>query len=247
MEVLYLVLGALIQFLLDHFYEKLKPWFRLRKLNAVLPISRNNQTHEIFIRSSLEVLSLGSGGKSKRAYTHSSETLSLQLLSKLLHGTPAKLKFQYDDANHGDWIILGLSRKSRISQATLDDITNKTCITVVKGEDSHQYFSMPDGKTYRCAHVPDPDFETLVTKDYGIIYRATNDQGNLVLLCGGIHMFGTQAAVEVAFSDAFIERVRRSGASEYAQLVEVGVLADGLTIDPASIKWRDLPFVVARR
>jgi len=247
MEVLYLVLGALIQFLLDQLYEKLKPWLQLRKLSAVLPISRNNQTHEILVRASLEVLSSGGGEKSKRAYTHSSETLSLQSLSKILHGTPAKLKFRYDDGGHGDWIILGLSRKSKISQATLDDIRSKTGITVVKGEGTHQFFCMPDGQTYRCVHVPDPKFETIVTKDYGIIYRSANDQGNLVLLCGGIHMFGTQAAVEVAFSAAFIERVRKSGASEYAQLVEVGVLADGLTIDPASIRWRDLPFVAVCR
>ncbi len=247
MEILYLVLGALIQFLLDQLYEKVKPWLRLRKLGAVLPISHNNQTCEIFIRASLEVLSAGRGGKSKRAYTHSSETLSLQLLSKILHGTPAKLRFQYDNASHGDWIILGLSRKSKISQVTLDDIKSKTGITVVRGDEAHQYFRMPDGKTYRCAHAPDQEFETIVTKDYGIIYRAANDQGNLALLCGGIHMFGTQAAVEVAFSGAFIERVRASGASEYAQLVEVGVLPDGLTIDPASIKWRELPFVAVGR
>jgi hypothetical protein len=246
MEILYLVLGALFQFLLDLSYKKVRPFIELRKLSNVLPLSSGNKTREIFIRASLEVLAAGGGEKSKRAYTHSSETLSLQLLTKILHGTPVMLKFQYEDTSHGDWIILGLSRKSKISQVTIDEIKSRSGITIVKGEGSHQFFSIPNGETYRCVHVPDPEFETLVTKDYGIIYRSVNDQGNVLLLCGGIHMFGTQAAVEVAFSDAFIKHVRDSGAHEYAQIVEVSVLPDGLTIDPASVKWRNLPFVVLR-
>jgi len=239
--------GSALGVVFDRGYKKYEFWSRLRKLCHVLPLNRDNREGDIYIRPSLEILSGGEGGASKRAYTHAGEVIALQDLGRVLHGTMVKLRFRYDDRvddPKADWIILGLSRKkSTIAQSIFDKMTNEYGIEVVKGSGSHQYFKLGDGSEFRCRHVPDPAYESRVTTDFGIIYRSYNGSGGLILLCGGIHMCGTQAALEVAISADFCRRVKRSRAREFAQIVEVPVLDDGITIDRDGIKWRDLPFV----
>ena len=94
----------------------------------------------------------------------------------------------------------------------------------------------------RCSHVHDEEFESRVEKDYGIIVRIQGDNGNCLLLCGGIHMFGTQGALEVAISESFIRQVQQSRAKEFVQVVEVPVLKDGGSINREGLRWKELPF-----
>jgi hypothetical protein len=247
MEILYLIIGALLGFALERSNDAITPRLRLRRLKYILPIINPADQRDIFIRPSIEVLTAGSGGRSKRAYTHSCETIALQTLSRVFHGLPINLIFSYNDfasTEYAGWILLGLSReKSKISESLFEQIKQETKIRVVKGQGTHQFIQDASGKQYKCQHVDDDEFETKVTKDYGLIYRGVSNNGNAILLCGGIHMFGTQAAVEVALSEPFIERIRSAKSFAFAQVVEVAVRDDGITIDPGSIRWRDLPFV----
>jgi len=245
-----LFVGSALGVFFDRGYKKYEFWSQLRELIHVLPLNRDNQHGDIYIRPSLEILPGGGGGASKRAYTHAGEVIALQDLGRALHGTMAKLRFRYDervDDPKADWIILGLSRKkTRIAQSIFDRMKEKYGIEVVKGSGSHQYFKLKNGPEFRCKHAPDPIYESRVVTDFGIIYRARNGSGGLILLCGGIHMCGTQAALEVAISADFCRRVKQSKATEFAQIVEVPVLEDGITIDRDGIRWKDLPFVVLK-
>jgi hypothetical protein len=83
-----------------------------------------------------------------------------------------------------------------------------------------------------------------VTNDYGIIARRTLAGGRVVLLLAGIHMHGTLAAAHVALNPEFQQRVLQRKYANFAQLVSVRVLRDGVSIDVTSLdEWMSLPFV----
>lgn len=168
----------------------------------------------------------------------------------MLTNLPLELHFDYNVVSseaYKSWILLGLSRKTMLPPDIYDRIDAETGIRVVKTTNSplfhHQFLRGPDGTEYHCEHVPDSNFESRVIRDYGLIYRSVLDNGVSLLLCGGIHTFGTLAAVEVAFSDEFRKRAAIAKRFGFAQIVEVGVREDGINIDRNSIRWKTLPFV----
>lgn len=247
--VLGAILGAAMRTPLEHAFAKIVGWRRMRRLQYVLPLGRENQSVELLIRPSLEVMSSGRKGASKRGYTHAAEVEALTLLLRKTLGTPFKINFRYGEVSteaREDWIIFGLSRhRSDISDGLLAEVDGRFGIKIVKDdtefEFAHQYFQTA-AATFRCEHAKDEQHHSKVTIDYGLIARLKMIGGNYVLLCGGIHMFGSQAALEVALDPEFIDRVRQASASEFAQLVKVGVKSDGLFIDRSSIQWKTLPF-----
>jgi hypothetical protein len=241
-------LGWAIKYTQDKISAARAPGKRLKRLMHVLPITNHRVQNTIRIRTSVDIFAAGEGIKSKRGYTHISEAIALQVIADVVHGLPSiKLAFDHGpqiDAVDSCRIVLGLSRtKSKISNRLFDRIGTSTGIDLIKGTTVHQYFRDRQGTEYKCEHIEDPDFSTRVIKDYGMIYRCVGDSGGALLLCGGIHMFGTQAAVQVALGDEFIERVEGAGCREFLQLVEVSVHDDGITIDLDSVRWRDLPFI----
>lgn len=253
MEEIGWIIGAVLGAIFGLVVERLKALYisrvQLRKFRHVLPLSKLTGG-VIHIRPSRDIIASGNGGKSKRAYTHSAETIALHQISRTVKHLPITLDFQYDDIDTSDgngWIIFGTSRRmSKLTNALIDHINMDFSIRIEKGVNSHGYFKSADGNEYHCEHTSDDKYESRVTKDYGIIYRGAFDDGVLVLLCGGIHMFGTLAAVETAFSDKFIDRVKHDHASEYVQLVEVGVHEDGINIISESKRWEDLPFAMLK-
>ncbi len=246
--ILGVVVGNTIQFALGKVIDKWEMRRKANDLQNVLPISADNQNLSIALRPSLEVQKVGMNGKSKRGYTHSSEVIALQRLSKAIDGTPISLNFQYSSLNHNpmlDWIILGLSRKSEVQKELYSILEDKLGVFVVKVQSEiayeHQYIRVGT-EEYKCLHELDEEYDSLVVRDYGLIARIRLSTGNFVLLCGGIHMYGTQVALETAINPEFINFVKSKKAEEFCQIVEVSTRKDGLYIEPTSIRWKDLPF-----
>ena len=248
---------ALIGILLREIYQRLSryiaPRYRLRKLRRVLPIKDINQQNEVLIRPSLEITAMGKNGASKRGYTHANETIALQQISNVLADLPIKIHFDYNvvaSEVYKAWILLGLSRKTVLPSDIYEKLENETGIRVVKTSSGikfdHQYFRDSNGNEFHCEHVEDMEFESRVLKDYGLIYRTELENGACILLCGGIHMFGTQAAVEVMLSEDFQKRTAKAKKFTFAQIVEVMVRDDGINIDRNTIKWKELSFVAPK-
>jgi hypothetical protein len=253
-ELIFIVAGIVLRSVYQALQAYIYPRYRLRRLRRILPISDVSTQKDVLIRPSLEIQPAGMNGKSKRAYTHSSETIALQKIAEDLANLPLNLHFNYDVVaaeKYSSWILLGLSRKTILPKEIYDQLESETGIRVVKTTRgptfNHQFFRGPDGTEYHCEHVPDPAYESRVTKDFGLIYRSVLNNGASVLLCGGIHMYGTLAAVEVAFSEEFQKRAAKARNFRFAQIVEVQVREDGINIDRTSIKWKSLPFVAPKR
>lgn len=248
------VLGVALQSAFEALWSYIHPRYRLRRLRRILPIKDLATQRHILVRPSLEILKEGKNGKSKRGYTHSSETIALQKIAKMLANLPIELHFDYNvvaSESFKAWILLGLSRKTMLPADIYDRIHSETGIRVVKTTNApifhHQFIRVDDGSEYHCEHLPDPDYESRVVKDYGLIYRSVLENGVALLLCGGIHTFGTLAAVEVAFSEEFQKRAAKARNFAFAQVVSVRVRDDGINIDKTSIQWENLPFVATRR
>jgi len=225
-------------------------WRFFRRIRWVLPVSDevDDNTPILYVKPSLEVIRSGAKGvKSKRAYTHSCETVALAKLSSFLDDLPMHISFDYQrdmGMQQENWLLLGLSRNNVLSKSLLTDLEGSpiSSISFVEPENDHYFFRDQDGNEYKCKHKKDDNYESVVTSDHGIIYRKTMDNGAQVLLCGGIHMHGTQAALEVALSQEFQKEIQRRRCKEFVQMIHVRVLDDGLRINAASIQWRGLPF-----
>jgi hypothetical protein len=248
-EIILFILGLTLGFSFERAWEFSEPWRRLRRFWYVLPVSRRHARQTISIRPSLEVLMSGqSRQKSKRAYTHTAEVVALQELDNILRGLPLNVDFDYHqkmDTRKGNWILLGTGARTLnpLSNRVLAEIRSRPDLFLVTPEGECESFQDAMGVRYECNHVPDSTFGTRVTQDYGVIYRRIDENGDICLLCGGIHMHGTQAAAHVAFSHEFRAKVR--GFHQYLQLVKVRIEDDGLTISAPT--WKSLPFICIER
>jgi hypothetical protein len=100
-----------------------------------------------------------------------------------------------------------------------------------------------DSRTFNCTHdAAKPGYP--VTRDPGMIYRYTHNDKE-ILVCRGLHSFGTAAALEVALMKEFHERVKRSRAREFLQFVSVEV-NEGLYVNTGAIAWQGYPLIVVK-
>lgn len=239
-----LLIGAVASLILGIVYEKrVSPWFDLRKLRQVLPVQDLPLKSSIRIRPSLEIIVAGSPKRSKRAYTHSCEVLALHKLYGKLHGLPVNISADYSETIQmvdANWILLGLRRNNPLSETMVNELMARTDLALVVSGGGEPYFRSSTANneaSFKCEHDGDR-----VTKDYGIIYRKTMGTGNIWLLCAGIHMYGTQAALEIALNPDFIRKIRKNRCTQFIQLVEVEVDKSGIMINP-DIKWKTLPLI----
>lgn len=158
---------------------------------------------------------------------------------------PAKIEFDYfPEIKPGmkNVVVLGASERSDISRDLGAELAKRGI--KVYGNGVHAHFRDSSGNEYRCEHV-EADGKMIVSKDAGIIFRKQTHTGATILLCAGLHQFGTQAAAEVALSEEFLEKVRKKRFKQFVQFVMVDVVTQGkragLGIVGDSVRWRDLP------
>ncbi len=243
-KLFWMLLGALASLSLRIGYEKkISPWLDLRKLRQVLPVRDLPLKSSIRIRPSLEIIVAGNPQPSKRAYTHSCEVLALHKLYSKLHGLPINISADYSEkiqTMDANWILLGLRRNNPLSEAMVNELMSRTDLALVVTDGGEPYFRSSTANnqaSFKCEHDGDR-----VTKDYGVIYRKTMGTGNIWLLCSGIHMYGTQAALEIALNPDFIRTIRKKRCTQFIQLVEVHVDKSGIMIKP-DIEWKTLPLI----
>lgn len=243
------VAGALVSIVIEKLIRAITGRIRLRSLQYVLPLSPENQMNEIFIQPSFVVLGGGKGGQSKRGYTHTPEVEAIVQLILETIGTQIKLNFRYlDDTTRrdSDWIVLGLSAAySNLTDGATDTMRERFGVRICKPPEADKgHASIHLGNdVFSCTHVEDHEYGSRVACDYGIVCKMRLNHGRMMLICGGIHMFGTQAALETALSPEFISRVSGHRCSEFLQIVRAPVKKDGLFLDRSAVIWKTYPFV----
>lgn len=222
--------------------------FRLRMLGIVFPTTPGGGGNVcIHVRASLDELEFGSNPPTLRGYTHSGDILAVMDIMEHFRGLPAKIDFDYFSEIKEmmrNVVIIGGSKTSDISR----DISKELITRGYRrdGDAAHAYYLDPSGKEYHCEHIVH-DGKNIVSKDAGIIYRTRSDNGCEILFCGGLHTFGSQAAVAVALSKDFQKKVRETKARSFLQFVTVEIATDGpragLALKRQSIRWREFPLV----
>lgn len=259
MEIL---ISALVGFLLEKLMRMAHRQWETWRLSHVFPIQGLFQHRPLMVRPSIEIQSGGGDPPSKRAYTHSGETEALQALHEAFDVTPISIELDYSEnlknTDHG-WVFLGLSRtKSKLDKKIIEEISLNTGMELVKPSKGHMFFrDTHSGMEYHCEHIPDDKFGTRVSVDYGLIYRGVTDNGVQFLLCGGIHMHATRAAIEVACSKEFVNRVKaacslmgrlqRKRCYGFFQLVQAVVSDDGIGISAKQTRWKDFGLIPFRK
>jgi hypothetical protein len=212
----------------------------------VFPTNRDSQQRaQIHLRTSLDCIEYGENPSTLRGYTHSGDMVGAMAVMKYFHDLPVDVEFDYFSEITNDMknvVLMGASSRSDVCREIAADLYDRGIR--VRGTNVHAYFRDASGKEYHCEHS-ECGGKHIVTKDVGLIFRKISDTGVDVLLCGGIHTFGTQAAAHVALSADFQRKVRKSRLREFVQFVTVDVIRSGdragLALQQHTIRWRDLP------
>jgi hypothetical protein len=199
----------------------------------------------IHLRASFDELLNGTNPPTLRGYTHGGDVQAIMSIASFFDPLPVTIEFDYfPEIREGmkNVVVVGASSRSDISRDLNAELHQRNIR--IPGTDSHAHFRDKAGNEYRCSHQ-DSAKGALVTKDAGIIYRRTIDSGLAILLCAGLHTFGSQAAATVALMPEFQKMVRRSGFKQFVQFVTVDVVSSGdragLAPVRQSLRWNDLP------
>lgn len=205
----------------------------------------NSSKPLIHIRASFDEVVFGENPPTLRGYTHSGDVQAVVQIFRYFDDLPVELEFDYFPEIRPEMknvVIVGLSSRSDVSRE-LGQMLYDLGIRV-RGEKQHAYYRDRAGGEYRCEHR-EVDGRHITTKDAGIIVRRRTENGATILLCGGIHTFGSQAAVDVALSKPFQRLIRKRKLDEFVQFVTVDVQQGGsragLVAVRPSIRWKDLP------
>jgi|CXWL01.1.fsa_nt_gi hypothetical protein len=197
------------------------------------------------LRASFDTVEFGENPPTMRGYTHAGDVQAVMEIAEYFDHLPVEIEFDYFPEIRSDMrnvVIVGLSSRSDVSRELGQDLYNLGLR--VKGINAHAFYRDAGGTEYHCEHL-ESDGKFIVTKDAGIIVRKSTQDGATILLCGGIHTFGSQAAAEVALSREFQRRVRKSKLKEFVQFVTVDVQSGGgragLAIVRHSIRWKEHP------
>ena len=241
-DALLVVLGLIIP-------EVWGRWRRLATLRLrgyVFPtVGADSGKPIIHIRASFEEVSFGTNPPTLRGYTHAGDLQAVMNIYEAFDRLPVRIKFDYFaqiTREMRNIVIIGASSRSDVSRDLGQELSARNIRILGDGE--HAHFRDSALVEYRCVHA-EVDGRFIVTKDIGVIFRKRTETGALILLCGGIHTFGSQAAAEVAALPEFQKRVRKAGYDQFVQFVTVEVIRlgplAGLGIKDDTICWKDLP------
>lgn len=207
--------------------------------------SSDNRRPVLHLRASFDAVEFGQNPPTLRGYTHSGDVQAIVRIFEFFDDLPVKLEFDYFPEIRHDMrnvIIVGLSSRSDVSRELAEELYSFG--VRVKGDGNHGFYKDAAGVEYRCAHAEKSN-GFIVKADVGVVVRRKTESGCTILLCGGIHTFGSQAAAEVALSRDFQKRVKKSKLEEFVQFVTVDVQQSGdragLAAVRQSIRWKDLP------
>jgi len=247
-NIFYVLLGIFLPILWIKFHH----YKHLNLIKLVFPVHSDGASiPKIHLRVSLDEIIFGEYPGTLRGYTHSGDLLGAMNIIKYFHDLPVDVEFGYFSEigmKMQNVVLLGASSRSDVSREVAS-VLYKNNIRV-RGSKEHAYFMDPSGRTYKCCHTV-LDKRVIVTHDAGVIFRKIFENGSTVLMLGGIHTFGTQAAAEVAMSDEFQLKVKQRNLTEFVQFVAVDVVKSGrragLDIIRQNIRWRELPLIDASK
>jgi hypothetical protein len=238
----------LIGLVMPIIWQRWRRFRALRLASCVFPTKPGEDAKPVMhLRASFDRVEYGENPPTLRGYTHSGDMLGAIGIIQHFHNLPVDVEFDYfPEIRHGmkNVVLLGASSRSDVSREVATELYSRGIR--VRGQNEHAHFCDPTGKQYRCEHLQ-IDGKHIVTRDAGVIFRKVADSGIEILMCGGIHTFGSQAAAEVALSAEFQKRVKRAKCKEFVQFLTVDVMTSGeragLALMEQSIRWKDLPLV----
>lgn len=241
-----MLLGALLGAVVLPLWHIGERRLSLSRMSRVFPVSsERNEWPIIHLRASFDEVMYGEHPPTLRGYTHTGDVHGLLAIYKSFENLPVRLEFDYFteiDRAMKNVVVIGASSRSEVSHELGRELYERGIR--VHGVDEHAYYRDRSGREYRCEHKK-TGRRAIVTKDVGILYRRNAQSGVGILLCGGIHTFGSQAAAEVALMPDFQRRVQKSGLAEFIQFITVDVIDNGdragLGIIRQSIRWDTLP------
>ena len=245
-DLFWLPIGAVLGWLVDRAAAKLLASRKRRQLAFVFPISESD--HEIPVRCSVIKKIDGQYPSTFRAYVHSAEAIAMQNISREfarcgLHLGIGGFYAEGASEDHRNLILLGSDERfNPYCGELLQDLG--TDIRHVPGNGSHKHFeyrknSGDPWQELRCDPCQAGEDGTKFTKDYGLIIRKRLTADSNVLMCAGIHMHGTLAAVQVALDSAFQDEVKKCGFAFFVQVIKVAVRKDGLSLANDGVSWKD--------
>lgn len=219
---------------------------QLRLAGKVFPTnSSGGAIPTLNIRASFDEIVFGTNPPTLRGYTHSGDVQGVMSIAEFFDNLPVEIEFDYFPEIRDDMknvVIVGVSSRSDVARDIGAELYRRQIR--IRGDQEHAHFRDEMGREYRCEHK-DVGGRMIVTRDVGIIFRKMTDTGATILLCGGLHTFGSQAAAEVALSKEFQRKVKRKRLNQFVQFVTVDVMTSGdragLALVRQSIRWKDLP------
>ena len=191
-------------------WTRIQRGWQLGLSGHVFPINRDGRSKpKIHLRASLDKIPFGENPPTLRGYTHCGDAQGVTKIAEYFHTLPVDVEFDYFPEITGKMrnvVLLGASSRSDISREVARDLYDRNIR--VRGEGEHAFFRDTDGNEYHCKHV-ELDGRMIVAKDVGVIFRKVTDNGTTVLMCGGIHTFGSLAAAEVALTAEFQRWINR--------------------------------------
>ena len=179
-----------------------------------------------------------------RAYLHSAEAEQLIQLMKSIAPLPiefALITGEAIPAGEKNLIIVGGDYHNAAAKSLIEKLSDlEIRFLPPKLGQAHErlyYRGIEFGCTLNKVNASEGQID-VVKKDVGLIYRCRSSTGMEILMCVGIHMHGSAAALAVALSPGFQSEIAKQQLKEFVQLVEVGVLSDGLSVDWGSIRWK---------
>jgi len=231
-------------------FQLLRVVFPIREVNwwdHLFEYARGRPRAQLQVRCSLIKKVDGHNPSTYRAYVHVAEVDELVRMVKELVKWGIEVDYKIDcsiDTEVGA-VLIGSDSNLQMSGSILDNLGPS--VEWVKGEGKHAIVKWKRGEEspLSCSHDAfayvdeKTDDKKLieterVSKDYGLIVRKEMDDGVDVLLCAGIHMHGTAAALRTVLQKGFQQEVSKAKYSHFVKVVKASVDVNGLSlaIDP---------------
>lgn len=269
-SAIYTVLGSIVLFIVTQLGRLWLRAHQFKLLRTVLPVDvklfhlisyfflpgHAYKPSRLAIRSSITKKVEGdvlNDLPTRRAYLHSAEVEQICKLIRAIAPFPIEARLitaEGPDPDDQHIVIVDGSYHNATAIGLMKRL-NRVGIHLVPGQlgRDHAHYTYND-RRFGCSMTYFDDLEgrkiPIITHDSGLIYRCRTDNGAEVLLCVGIHMHGSAAALATALSSDFQKEVEKRGLLDFVQFVEVNVLADGISVDWSSISWDPALLIDAR-
>jgi hypothetical protein len=207
--------------------------------------ARGRPRARLQVRTSLVKAVGGTNPATYRAYVHVAEVDELVKMVKQLAAMGVEVDYQPDcsiDTGVGA-VLIGSDANLHMSGSILKNLGPNIDWKQEIGAHAVITWKRGNEEPLKCDHAPyvyiDETNQTPVTtkrvsEDYGIVVRKEMDDGVDVLLCAGMHMHGTAAALRTALQKGFQQEVKRTGCGHFAKVLKAHVDENGLSlaVDP---------------